>query len=109
MMKAKNILKNIPKISHKELVNIASKWLKNSVKCGLVLTEHVGGIRGIPDAIGWKQGGQLSIVVECKSSKSDFYQDKKKYWRQESMQDMDLGEYRYYMFPQGLFSSYKSF
>ena len=93
-------------ITHQELVKKASKWLKNTIGCPVILTEHVGGFSETPDAIGWKHG-HFSILVECKCSKSDFYKDKKKIWRQPLMEEDALGTCRYYLFPEGLFNSYE--
>lgn len=79
-------------MTHAELVLRAARWLRNTKGCGVVLTE-----RGVdhehPDAIGWR--GAWSILVECKTSRSDFLADAKKPHRIES--DLGMGQERYYM------------
>jgi len=65
------------KFTHKELVQRASKWLQNSASCPVVLYEARGAYE-IPDAIGWKAHGNQSIVIECKTSISDFKKDQEK-------------------------------
>jgi len=92
--------------SHAFLVARAAQWLKNTRKCAVVLSEHVGGYSETPDAIGWKCGGRHSILVECKNSRADFFRDKKKIWRSTLMEHDALGMQRYYMFPKGLFLDY---
>jgi hypothetical protein len=51
-----------------------------------------------PDAIGWRVG--RSILIECKTSRSDFLADGKKFFRQYPEQGM--GHTRYFMAPAGL-------
>ena len=51
-----------------------------------------------PDAIGWSQRG--SVLIECKASRDDFKADSKKYFRKNG--EYGVGEYRYYMAPDGL-------
>lgn len=62
-------------MTHAELVTRAARWLRSTIKCGVVLTEHNAGSE-FPDAIGWKSG--FSYLVECKVSRSDFLADLKK-------------------------------
>lgn len=54
----------------------------------------------IPDAIGWAYGGRLSILVECKVSRSDFRADQKKLFRRKT--HLGMGTHRYYMAPTGI-------
>jgi hypothetical protein len=68
--------------------------------CGVVLCECVGGGFEQPDAIGWKQGGRHSILVEVKVSRADFHRDKKKAHRANPW--MGLGQERWYFTPPGL-------
>ena len=100
--------------THKEMVEIAAKWLKyrcvipyeyhdGEIKaskslCGVVATEIVTAAMETPDAIGWHCG--TSIVIECKVSRSDYYRDKSKYFRNRPQ--YGVGDYRYYMTPAGL-------
>ena len=99
--------------THGELVERAGRWLRNSavipgfrlvhkrkVKCGVVLTEMVSNAQETPDAIGWFSCGYHSILIECKTSRADFFADQKK-WRR-SHPALGVGCYRYYMTPPGL-------
>jgi len=62
-------------MTHTALVQVAESWLRGTRRCGIVLTE-TGLIGGeVPDAIGW---GKVSIVVECKVSRADFFADLRK-------------------------------
>jgi hypothetical protein len=79
-------------MNHKELIIVASKWLKNTMHCGVVLTELVTYLGEVPDAIGWVNN--RSILVEVKISRSDFISDKKKYAR---INDKQLGHWRFYL------------
>lgn len=88
--------------THAELVRVAERWLRNTQRCGVVLTEHHGGTMEHPDAIGWRRAH--SIQVECKVSVSDFRADAKKNGRRF---DQTTGEYRqalerWYLTPAGL-------
>lgn len=82
-------------MTHAELVTRAAKWLKNFMRCRVVLTELVAltssGER--PDAIGWVFN--QSILIECKANRSDFYADSKKRARHEGYPA--LGAWRFYL------------
>jgi hypothetical protein len=84
------------KITHDELVARASKWLANTMKCSVVITE-MSGHHEEPDAIGWGSGGH-SILVECKTSKSDFDRDMWKAGRRTPPR-WGVGNRRYYLVP----------
>jgi hypothetical protein len=86
---------------HDELVQKAARWLHRQ-GCSIVITELVSYAHEIPDAIGFSTNG-LPIVVECKTSLSDFKNDSKKHFR--NMEDLGMGSYRYYMIPKGLFKA----
>ena len=88
-------------LSHSDLVDRASSWLRNTVNCGVVLAEIVTDIATgeQPDAIGFKSGG-ISILVECKASRADFKVDAKKHFRKNPA--CGVGLYRFYMCPAGL-------
>ena len=90
-------------MTHAELVERAVRWLRNTQRCGLVLSEFVSSSPEIPDAIGWKSH-PMSILVECKTSVSDFYADKKKPGRIAETRGAGIGRLRYYMTPPGLLS-----
>jgi hypothetical protein len=64
-------------VTHAELVERAERWLRGTMRCGVVIAES-GSIwcREIPDAIGWKNNH--SILVECKTSRADFRADSEK-------------------------------
>lgn len=86
--------------THAELISRAEKWLLNSKRCGFCLTELVTySVSGeIPDIIGWQ--GTQSHLIECKTSKADFYRDRKKIFRQLSY--LGVGVYRYFMSEPGV-------
>ena len=83
-------------ISHAELVNRAMRWLQNTKKCAVVLSEVCAwSTDEIPDAIGWRPNGE-SILVECKTSRSDFLADKNKKVHKGFR---GMGGHRYFMVP----------
>lgn len=94
--------------THADLVKRAVSYLR-SRRCVLYGTE----VRGssvwtgskritpeIPDAIGWTYDGRC-IVVECKTSRSDFLADQKKPHRQ----GLGVGHERYYLAPVGVLTT----
>ena len=85
-------------ITHAYLVKRAARWLCNSNGCLWVLTER-GGME-MPDAIGFKRYDGESILVECKTTLSDFYADKRKAWRM--LPTIGMGRWRWYLTPPGL-------
>lgn len=85
------------KNEHARLCYHAAKWLVSVRKCSVALTEVGSGlISEMPDAIGWEPYGAC-VVIECKSSRSDFLADKKKPHRTNGM-----GDYRFFMVPDKL-------
>lgn len=84
------------RMTHVDLVERAERWLY-SVGCGVVLTELVTYASGIPDAIGFRS--DCSILVECKTSRSDFFADRKK---PHHGPDVGMGNWRFYLTPEGL-------
>lgn len=84
-------------MTHTDLVKAAAKWLKQ-IGCSVVLTELVTCAEETPDAIGWKSG--CSILIECKMSRSDFLNDRKKLFRQRP--EMGMGMTRLYLCPEHL-------
>lgn len=85
-------------ITHKELVQIAYKWLLNrQPTCGVAFRELRSMSSEVPDAIGFTSG--YSILVECKASRADFLKDKKKAHR---LTGKGMGTFRYYMCPAGM-------
>ena len=86
-------------MTHAELVERAEQWLKR-MGCPIVFAEMVTLNTEVPDAIGWRNSGRESFMVECKASRSDFLADKHKAHRWEGARA--VGGYRYYMTPAGL-------
>lgn len=80
--------------SHTDLVQRAARWLRNSKRCTVVMTETGCWLTRIPDAIGWDWKGN-SIAVECKVSVADFKRDGLK-------RNPMVGRRFYYMTPPGL-------
>jgi len=85
-------------LNHYELVQRAIKWLRNTRGCWFVASECHTVLNEIPDAIGWLSSS--SILIECKASRNDFLQDKKKHSRKFPKQG--LGNWRYYMTEPGM-------
>ena len=77
-------------MTHAELVQVAAKWLR--ARCAVVITEMTSGAAEQPDAIGFNS--YVSTLVECKTSRADFFADRKKLSR--------MGYYRYYLTAPGL-------
>ena len=63
--------------THNELVLIAAKWVKKSLKFPIVTTElKTTGSREIPDVLAFRSN--TSLIIECKTSLIDFKRDFKK-------------------------------
>jgi hypothetical protein len=88
-------------MTHEELRKTAVKWLTNTRRCSVVLSEIVTGANETPDAIGWHRGGAFSILVECKISRSDFFRNDQKWC---SRAGKLTGSQRYFMVPEDLVS-----
>lgn len=84
-------------MTHDDLVTIAKKWLIKARKCTIVLTETQAQSGETPDAIGWR--GQLSILIECKTSLADFRRDLGKWYRNSGP---GIGQKRYFLAPKGI-------
>lgn len=71
-------------MTHSQLCSRALRWLRGTMRCEPVFC-GIASCSEIPDAIGWTSRYPFngSIVMECKTSKSDFYADKKKsvFWK----------------------------
>jgi len=85
--------------AHDELTRRAVRWLRGTMRCGVVLSEVIGDGHEQPDAIGWKRGGLHSILVEVKTSRADFIRDQRKWHRRARL---TVGVERYYFTPPGL-------
>jgi hypothetical protein len=81
--------------SHRQVVEIAYKWLLKSGGVGFGFKELKSIDSEIPDVIGFDSW--QSIMIEVKVSRSDFLADKKKAHRAKGM-----GNWRFYCCPQGL-------
>lgn len=91
-----------PKIwTHDDLVTIAHRWVLNNASCGVAFKEisTTNTTGEIPDVIGFGSWG-LSVLIECKASRSDFLCDKHKTFRKEPHKGM--GTMRYYCCPTGM-------
>ena len=88
-------------MTHKQLVDSAAKWLRNSKRCPVVIRELVTYAGEIPDVIGFFVGGH-SILIECKASKADFLHDREKIYRY--CREQGMGDERYFVAPQNLLS-----
>ena len=87
-------------MTHDDLILRAIKWLAGTRKCYLTMDEQGSSATyECPDAIGWRNGGRVSVLVECKVSVSDFHADKKKMHRKRNN---GMGSERWYMTPPGL-------
>lgn len=84
-------------MTHKDLVKKAKLWLKKIEKCTIVIAEKSNGAE-IPDTIGYKSA-RHSVLIECKTSRSDFRADADKWFRQEGL---GMGQTRYFMAPAGI-------
>ncbi len=82
-------------MTHRELVEIAYKWILKNGAVGLAFKELKSTSGEVPDVIGFNSWE--STLIECKVSRSDFLCDKKKIHRAEGM-----GNWRFYCCPKGL-------
>lgn len=95
-------------LTHRQLCDVAVKWLRRPFgsrghACAVAASECriSGSGRGeVPDAIGFRFSGHRdgTVVVEVKTSRSDFLADLRKPHRRGA----GLGSWRYYMAPEGL-------
>ena len=79
---------------HSTLVETGVRWLGR--RCSVVLYEFAAAGDENPDVIGWASGAD-SILIECKSTRSDFLRDATKTVRKNSRAGM--GRRRYYLCP----------
>lgn len=86
------------KTEHMSYVELAAKWL--SARYPIVATEIVSGAGEIPDAIG--MDGNRTHVIECKTSRSDFFADLNKPWRKGLP---CFGSLRSFLCPKGMIST----
>lgn len=91
--------------THKDLCEIGARWLKrpqsaNGHGCHIAIMEPACYGEN-PDVIGFRHGfdGNGAIVLEAKTSRSDFLADRKKPHRQTGC---GMGRWRYFICPEGL-------
>jgi hypothetical protein len=95
-------------MTHNELIDIGRRWLIKPYAscapyghygCALVLTELCAGTRYSeqPDILGYST--KATIIIECKTSRSDFYADKNKPFRAF---EEGIGGQRWYLAPKGI-------
>jgi len=73
---------------------------RQKARCKIAFAEHHSFAAEIPDAIGWFGGGKYSIVIEAKTTLTDFGADRQKEFRR--VPALGVGRYRYYFTPPGL-------
>lgn len=89
--------------THQGLVERAAKWLAGTKRCPVVIKEGYSNCAEFPDAIGYyNDGGKTrSITVECKASRSDFLNDRKKTHRFHATYTAK-GDFRFYLVAEGV-------
>lgn len=98
MIMARKPTSLIPR-THRELCEIAERWLLGSQRCRVAIAEPNCIVTDEqPDAIGFK--GSWSILVEAKTSRADFLADAKKPFRLRPQKGM--GQCRYYICEPGI-------
>lgn len=83
--------------THALLVARALSWLRQTKRCGFVLSNMTCNWLESPDAIGWNK--QASCLIECKTTRADFARDRQKKARREGV---GMGLYRFFLVPKGL-------
>jgi hypothetical protein len=84
--------------THNELVLIAAKWVKKSLKFPIVTTElKTTGSREIPDVLAFRSN--TSLIIECKTSLIDFKETLKNL---KELTKIKVLHYRLYLAPEGL-------
>jgi len=97
------------KITHDKLVELGQKWLMKPYAnmadyghsgCGVIITEIrcATWMSETPDVIGFTN--RDSILIECKTSLSDFNADKKKPFREYP--EFGMGKQRWFLAPAGI-------
>ena len=80
-------------MTHSELVEIGYKWCLT--KCAFAFKELVTLESEQPDIIGFNSNG--TFLLEAKTSRADFFADKKKMFRIHSF--MGMGDWRFFICP----------
>lgn len=86
---------------HRKLVEAAYSWVMKSSSCGVAFKELNTNAcnQEYPDVIGFGAFGH-SVLIECKTSRSDFHADKKKSFRKTPA--LGMGTQRFYCCLTGL-------
>lgn len=92
--------KPVPTYTHAELVALAHRWLVGAGGCNFAFCEFSTlASWETPDALGYDPYG-TTVLVECKTSRADFFADAKKPFRRKPADG--LGAFRYFLVPAGL-------
>lgn len=87
-------------MTHKQLVEVAYKWVLNNSSCGVAFKElNSLSSNETPDVIGFGSWGH-SVLIEVKVTRADFLSDKKKIFRRYP--DQGMGSQRFYCCPTGM-------
>ena len=87
-------------MTHKQLVNRAHQWIQNrNSGCTVAMKELKTWNSETPDVIGFWTDGR-SMLIECKTSRSDFLADRHKHFRKYS--EMGMGNERYFLAEEGI-------
>jgi len=95
-------------MTHADLLALGKRWLKTPWgsrtnhniyhgRCGIIAVDKMSQSGERPDLLGFYDA--MSILVEVKISRSDFFRDRKKTWRQYST---GMGIHRLYLTPKGM-------
>jgi hypothetical protein len=87
-------------LGHKQLVDIAYRWVMTNGSCGFAFRELHSMATEIPDVIGFGSGNH-SVLIECKVSEADFWADQKKQARC-GQEGWGMGKYRLYCAPKSV-------
>jgi hypothetical protein len=79
------------KYTHSELIEIGYKWCLT--KCGFAFKDLVTIGGEVPDVIGFNSEG--TFLLEAKTSRSDFFNDNKKWFRR--VPECGMGDWRFYI------------
>lgn len=87
-------------MNHSELVQLSKRWLRYKMSCSVVFDELVcnSATNEIPDAIGFNACG--SFLIECKTSRADYFADKNKPFR--IIPENGMGNYRFILCPENV-------
>ncbi len=89
-----------PAPSHSDLIEVAYAWVLKSGSCGVAFKElNTLTSSEYPDVIGFGSWGH-SVLLEVKTSRSDFQADKKKAFRKNPV--LGMGSQRFYLVPKNL-------